>query len=30
VSKNTWAGANGIQPQAIDPMFYTSFRYYIP
>ena len=30
VSKNTWSGANGIQPQAIDPMFYTSFRYYIP
>ena len=30
VSKNTWAGAGGIQPQAIDPMFYTSFRYYIP
>jgi hypothetical protein len=30
VSKNTWAGANGIQPQAIDPMLFTSFRYYIP
>jgi hypothetical protein len=30
ISKNTWAGANGIQPQAIDPTFFTSFRYYIP
>jgi len=30
VSKNTWVGANGIMPQAIDPMAYTSFRYYIP
>jgi hypothetical protein len=30
VSKNTWVGADGIMPQAIDPMFYTSFRYYIP
>jgi hypothetical protein len=30
LSKNTWVGANGIMPQAIDPMFFTSFRYYIP
>ena len=30
ISRNTWSGANGIQPQAIDPTFFTSFRYYIP
>lgn len=30
VSKNTWVGAGGVMPQAIDPMLYTSFRYYIP
>jgi hypothetical protein len=30
VSKNTWSGLDGIQPQAIDPMVYTSFRFYIP
>jgi hypothetical protein len=29
ISKNTWVGVGG-QPQAIDPMFFTSFRYYLP
>jgi hypothetical protein len=29
VSKNTWAGVGG-QPQAIDNMAFTSFRYYLP
>jgi hypothetical protein len=34
--KNTWSGNNntpgaiGIQPKAIDNMFFTSFRYYLP
>lgn len=30
VSKNTWSGANSIQPQAIENMAYTLFRYYLP
>lgn len=25
-----WSGANGITPKAIDNMFWTSFRYYLP
>ena len=29
LSKNTWVGVGG-QPQAIEPMGYTSIRYYIP
>jgi hypothetical protein len=29
-SRNTWAGLNGLQPQAIDPMLFTSLRYYLP
>jgi hypothetical protein len=29
-SKNTWSDAAGIQPQAIDNMFFTSFRYVLP
>ncbi len=29
-SKNTWAGAAGIQPQAIDNMVFSSFRYVLP
>jgi hypothetical protein len=29
VSKNTWVGVGG-QPQAIDNMAFTSFRYYLP
>ncbi|HTW30381.1 MAG TPA: hypothetical protein VMD76_01805, partial [Candidatus Sulfotelmatobacter sp.] len=30
ISRNTWSGANGIQPHGIDGMIYTSFRYYLP
>ncbi|MFI5311638.1 MAG: hypothetical protein ACHQQ3_10415, partial [Gemmatimonadales bacterium] len=29
-SKNTWDGVGGIQPQAIDNMFFTSVRYVLP
>ncbi len=29
-SRNTWADAGGLQPQAIDPMFFGSFRYVLP
>ncbi len=29
-SKNSWAGAGGIQPQAIDNMVFSSFRYVLP
>jgi hypothetical protein len=29
-SRNTWSGAAGLQPQAIDQMVFTSFRYIIP
>jgi hypothetical protein len=29
-SKNTWSDAAGNQPQAIDNMFFTSFRYVLP
>ena len=29
-SKNTWSDAAGIQPQAIDNMIFTSFRYVLP
>ena len=29
-SKNSWAGATGIQPQAIDNMVFSSFRYILP
>ncbi len=28
--RNTWFGANGIQPNAIENMIMTSFRYYLP
>jgi len=29
-SKNTWSGLNGLQPQAIDNMLFSSFRYVLP
>ena len=35
-SRNTWSGlpgaggGSGLQPQALDPMAFTSFRYYLP
>ena len=28
--RHAWSGANGITPRAIDNMFWTSFRYYLP
>ncbi|MBV8629519.1 MAG: hypothetical protein JOZ83_01260 [Silvibacterium sp.] len=30
VERNTWSGVNGLSPKAIDNMFFTSFRYYLP
>jgi hypothetical protein len=30
ISRNAWAGADGLKPHAIENMFYTSFRYYLP
>jgi hypothetical protein len=29
-SRNTWAGVGGLQPQAIDNMLFSSFRYVLP
>lgn len=29
-SKNTWSGAGGNQPKAVNNMVWTSFRYYLP
>jgi hypothetical protein len=29
VSRNTWSGSNG-EPHGIEPMIFTSFRYYLP
>lgn len=29
-TRETWSGATGIQPQAIDNMLFTSFRYILP
>jgi len=29
-SKNTWSGAGSLQPKAVNNMFWTSFRYYLP
>ena len=29
-TRQTWSGLNGIQPKAINNMFWTSFRYYLP
>ena len=29
-SRNTWSDAAGNQPQAIDNMFFSSFRYVLP
>jgi hypothetical protein len=28
--KNTWVGANGLQPSALEHMIMSSFRYYLP
>lgn len=28
--RKIWSGLNGLQPRAMDNMFWTSFRYYIP
>jgi hypothetical protein len=30
VERQTWSGANGIQPHGLDVMVYTSLRYYLP
>ncbi len=30
IVRNTWYGANGIQPHADEPIVLTSFRYYLP
>jgi hypothetical protein len=30
IERNTWSGANGLSPKAIDNMIETSFRYYLP
>jgi hypothetical protein len=30
IVRNTWYGADGIQPHADEPMVLTSFRYYLP
>jgi TolA-binding protein len=30
VSRNAWAGSGGLKPHAIDNLFFTSFRYYLP
>jgi hypothetical protein len=30
ISRNAWAGEDGLKPHAIENMFYTSFRYYLP
>ncbi len=30
VSRNAWAGTGGLKPHAIDNLFFTSFRYYLP
>jgi hypothetical protein len=30
VTRNTWSGANGLQPHGIDGMIFSSFRYYLP
>jgi len=29
-NRTAWSGASGITPKAIDNMFWTSFRYYLP
>jgi hypothetical protein len=29
-SRNTWVDANGLQPQAIENMIFSSFRYVLP
>jgi hypothetical protein len=29
-TKTGWSGASGIAPKAVDNMFWTSFRYYLP
>jgi hypothetical protein len=28
--RNTWVGANRLQPKAIENMIMSSFRYYLP
>jgi len=30
VDRQSWSGANGLQPHGIDGMIFTSFRYYLP
>jgi hypothetical protein len=30
ISRNTWSGLTGLQPNATENMFLTSFRYYLP
>lgn len=30
IERNTWSGLNGVAPKAIDNIFETSFRYYMP
>jgi len=30
VNRQTWSGANGLEPNGLDGMVFTSFRYYLP
>jgi hypothetical protein len=30
VDRNTWSGKNGLEPEGLDGMVFTSFRYYLP
>ena len=30
VDRITWSGKNGLEPEGLDNMFFTSFRYYLP
>jgi hypothetical protein len=30
VERETWSGANGVQPHGLDAMIFTSLRYYLP
>ncbi|MCU1300955.1 MAG: hypothetical protein JWQ87_1239 [Candidatus Sulfotelmatobacter sp.] len=30
VTRSTWSGKSGLEPEGLDNMFFTSFRYYLP
>jgi hypothetical protein len=30
VDRSTWSGKGGLEPEGLDNMFFTSFRYYLP